>query len=180
MCAAAGGGDLGRAAEFAHHQDQRAVEQSTAFEIRDEGVEAAVHAGEQGLEALEEAAPDHVVAVNVEDAEAAADDDERDAGLDEAAGQQGLFAEAVAAVGVADAVGLAVDFDRFAGLAGEDHVEGLAIVLIEAGHRVAGVESRFASGRTGGGGGRDPGPARRSPPCGMLRRPMRSDSRIGS
>ena len=138
--AAAGGGDLGRAAEFAHHQDQRAVEQAAAFEIGDESVEAAVDAGEEGLEALEETAPDDVVAVIVEDAEAAADDHEGDACLDQPAGQKGLFAEAVAAVGVADSVGLPLDFDGFSGLAGEDHVEGLAVVLIEPGHRVAGIQ----------------------------------------
>src|ERR1700722_5587246 len=79
MRAAACGGDLGRAAEFAHHQDQRAVEEAAALEVGDEGVQAAVDAGEQGLQALEETAPDDVVAVVVEDAEAAADDHEGDA-----------------------------------------------------------------------------------------------------
>ena len=89
-----------------------------------------------------------------------ADLDERDAGLDEPAGQQAALAERRAAVGVADRLGLLLQVEG-AHVGREDHPGGLvvqgAVVLdaVEAADALeAGVLRGGRAGRAGGGSGR--------------------------
>ena len=120
-------------AKLSHHQDERGVEQAAAFEIGDDGVQGLVHAREQRLEALLNAAPADFVAVMVEVTPGTADEHKADAGLDQPPREQGFLAHAGAAVEGAHGGSFLVEVEGALRAAGRDHVERLLRDLVERG-----------------------------------------------
>ena len=146
--------DLRRAAELAHPDDQRRVQQSAVFQVAHQGRPRGVEHPAQALYRIE------IVGVRVP-AEAAAVEaaqrhlDERHAALHQPAGQQAALAEQVAAVGVAQRVLLVFQVERPAGVAAHEP-DGLVV-----GRQVARRRPRRAGSR------------RRPFPC-LRSRPMRA------
>jgi hypothetical protein len=114
-------GDRRRPAELPHHQDQGAVEQAPCLQVVDQCINRAVDARQERLEALDQTAPDHVVAVVVEEPEEAADDHEGDTRLDQPPRQKSALAQGVTAVQIPDPFRFLVDLKSLARFTGKDH-----------------------------------------------------------
>jgi len=124
------GADGGGAPEFAEGDDEGAFQQAVVRQVADERGHGVVPFRQPFAAGTED--------VGVMVPAAVIDGDEGDAGLDEAAGEEGSLAETVAAVGGADFFGLAVDVERGLGLFGGDEVVPLAVVRVKAADGVAG------------------------------------------
>ena len=83
MLAASGLGHHGAATELAHHQNERAVEQSAIFEIGDDCVQGAINGGQQRCESFLDATPFHFITMMIEVTPGSADGDEGGTGFDE-------------------------------------------------------------------------------------------------
>ena len=103
--------DLRRAAELAHPDDQRRIEQAAGSQVFHQGGPGRVEDVAQaldGVEVLLVRVPADAVVVHT----AQGDLDERHAALDQPAGQQAALAEQVAAIGIAHAVRLLFQVER--------------------------------------------------------------------
>ena len=125
--------DRGAAAKLAHHEDQRAVEQAAIFEVGDDGVQCAVHAGQQGSQAFFDAAPFHLIAMMIKVTPGTADGHEGGTSLHQAACQQRLFAQAVAAIAVTHGGGFGIEIEGALRVARHEHLIGLLRVAVRRG-----------------------------------------------
>src|SRR5262245_23244153 len=104
-----------------------------------------IQSSQQRFQTLDHSAREVVIAVIVEHAEGSTDSDEGDACFNQSACQQCALPKTVAAITVTHAIGFQVDAECTLGLTGQDNVQRLLPIMIDAAHRVADIEFALQS-----------------------------------
>src|SRR5262249_45013166 len=135
--------DARRAAELAHPDDERLIEQAALGKVLDQGGEDTVGVRQEAILETVEVVAMRVPAVarRVTDGLGVVDGDEADAGLDEAAGEEARLAVRGAAVLVARTRRLFGEVEGAAEAFGGEHAEGALVEGVDAAGGGGGLES---------------------------------------